>query len=892
MIQQPPYRQPPRLARRLLERALEDDPAAQAILGDLHEDYVRMAGRRGPRAAGRFYLREAVSLALGRLARRALSRDSRGARSSPLRALAQDASFALRVLRRTPAFSLFTAAVMALGVGAATAVFSVLQPLILAPLPFEDAEELVWVSNVAEPGDNSLSAVTSRSINLRDFRERSGSFQGITGYHAFFETWPYALTGDGEPELLVGVGVAHDFLDVLGVEPLRGRGFTEEEGRWRGPPAVILSHGFWRRRFGADPAIVGRSITLNDEPRTVVGVLPSSLDFASIFTPGKRVDFLLPFSIGEETGFLGNTMFFIGRLRRGVSPEAAQDELDAIVAALQGEQPGRWGLAAEVTPLREHLAGPFRPALVLLAAAAGTLLLIVCVNVSNIILARSPRRAREVAVRKAVGATRVRLARQLVFETLAISLAGAALGSLLAWGATRVVATSAGIQIPLLNQVQVDGRALLFAVGVAVLTGLLVGLVPALQVSEGGESTVLKAGGRGSSSGRGARRLRESLVVVEVTLACALLVTGGLLARSFRAVMDVDLGFEPRNAVAWQLKPSGELEAGREETEFYTSLTERVAAMPGVEEVGLIDALPLGSARTWGFSVVGLPEEEDTDDEVFPHVVDPGYLPAMRIPLFAGRNFTDYDTDDAIPVALLNRSGARTVFGTEDVLGRRIKLWGPREWEIVGVVEDVRNVSPEMAAGIQLYLPMAQMWDYRTMDMVVRSDLPVEQVVSAVSFALGEVDPSMPTGEFWTIASTVDRSVSARRFTLGVLTAFGAAALLLAGLGIYGVLAQSVAERKAEIGIRMALGASAADVVRSVLGRTLWLAGAGIATGAALSLAGGRLLASLLYGVRASDPGTFAAMALVLLLVSALAAALPAARAARTRGMAVLRADE
>jgi predicted permease len=882
---------PPRLASRLVERALDGDPAAGAILGDLHEDFVRIARARGLEAARRYYLREAVPLALGRLARRAFTRAERSERSGSLHALAQDVTFALRAVRRTPGFSVFTAAIIALGVGAATAVFSVLRPLVLAPLPFQDADELVWISNVSEPGDNSLTTITSRGINLRDFRERSRSFDGMTGYNAFYETFAHTLRGVGEPERIIGVGVAHDFLHVLGIEPFHGRSFTVEEGRWRGPPAVILTHGFWRRRFGSDPGIVGRSIDLSGAPHTVVGVLSPSFDFASVFAPGKRVDYLVPYSIEEKDGYKGNRMFFIGRLRPGVSAEAAQHELDAIIAALKKEDPRRWGLGAEVTALREQVAGPFRPALLLLAAAAGTLLLIVCVNVSNLILARSPRRARELAVRKALGATRGRLARQLVLETLTISLAGAVLGSLIAWGATQMVATSAGIEIPLLNEVGVDGSALFFAVGVAVLTGVLVGILPALRVTEGGESAVLRSGGRGSGSGRGARRLSEALVVAEVTFACALLVAGGLLVRSFRAVMDVDLGFEPRNAVAWEITP-GDVEPGRQETAFYAALTDRVAAVPGVEQVGLIDALPLGRARTWAFRVVGVPKEMDTDDELFPHVVDPGYLTAMRIPLVAGRNFTDYDTEDVTRVALINRSGARRVFGNEDVLGRRITLWGPWEWEIVGVVDDVRHVSPEMPAGIQLYLPMAQMFDYTTMDMVVRSALPVEPLVAAVTSALQEVNASMPTREFWTIESTVERSVSARRFTLGILSAFGTTALLLAGLGIYGVLAQSVAERKAEIGIRMAVGASARDVVRSLLGRTLWLTGAGIAAGAALSLGSASLLRSLLYGVSATDPGTFAAIAVVLLLVAGAAAALPAARAARTRGTTVLMAEQ
>ncbi|MBW3552673.1 MAG: ABC transporter permease [Gemmatimonadetes bacterium] len=803
----------------------------------------------------------------------------------------QDGVFALRALRRSPGFVLFTAIVIGLGVGAATAVFSVLKPLVLAPLPFEEPEELVWIANEADPGESSLSAVTSRSGNLRDFRERSRSFEGITGYNAFFEQAAYTLTGTGEPARLVGLGVAHDFLEVLGVRPLHGRGFVEEEGQWGGPRAVILTHGFWRGRFEADPGIVGRAIILNDLPRTVVGVLPATFDFPSIFTPGKHVDFLVPFPISAETDRWGNTLSMVGRLRPGVSAGEAQADLDAVIANLEREQPERWGLGAEVTPLQAHIAGPFRAALLLLATAAATLLLIVCVNVSNLMLARSPGRAREVAVRKAFGATRTRVARQLMLEALGISLAGAAFGAALAWGATSLVARTAGIQVPLLHAVRVDGWALAFAAGVAVLTGLLIGLVPALQVTEGGEASVLREASRGSSAGRGARRLRETLVVAEVSLACVLLVAGGLLVRSFRAVLEVDLGFDPANAVAWQLNPSDDFESRAEESAFYAVLTERVVSLPGVEAVGLIDALPLGRNRTWGFSVVGVPDEEDTDDPVFPHMIDPGYLEAMRIPLVAGRNVASHDTDQSPPVMLMNESGARRVFGDEDPLGRRIRLGGSEEWEVVGIVQDVRHVSPETGPGIQMYMPMAQLKDFSTMDMVVRSRLPTEQVAAAVSATIAEVDPAMPTREFWTMSSRVQRAVSARRFTLGVLSAFGAAALLLAGLGIYGVLAQSVAERRAEIGIRMALGASTPAVVRSVMGRTLVLAAGGIAVGAVLSLGSTRLLGSLLYGVSATDPATFLGMALILLLVAAVAGGLPAARAARTRGVRVLRAD-
>jgi predicted permease len=897
-------RPPPPFARRLLERALRGDPAGPAILGDLHEDFVRVARARGPAAARRWYVRQALPLAAGRWSASRVGRAAHLIRSvflgdsdmtgpSWLRGFLQDGAYAARTLRRTPAFALFTAAVIGLGVGATTAVFSVLKPLVLAPLPFEDPGRLVWVANAARPDATSLSAFTSRTSNLRDFRERARSFDGLTGYNAFFDQGAYTLTGTGEPERLVGAGVADDFLDVLGVAPALGRDFTPEEGVVGGPRAVLLSHGFWVRRFAADPSIVGRSITLNDAPVSVVGVLPASFDFTSVFSPGVTVDFLLPWPIADETDRQGNTTFMIGRLRPGVTAEAAQADLDAIVTALQEEQPRRWGLGAKVTPLQAHISGPFRPALLLLAAAAGTLLLIVCVNVSNLILSRAPGRAREVAVRKALGASRGRLVRQLVLETLGVSLAGAALGSVLAWGATRLVAGSAAIRIPLLDDVHVDASALLFAASVAVVTGLLVGLVPALQVAEGGEATVLRSGGRGASASRSARRMRETLVIAEVTLACVLLVAGGLLVRSFRAVLDVDLGFDPGHLVAWQLNPSLDFQSDLERTDFYAALRDRVAETPGVERVGLVDASPLGRNRTWGFRVADRPEAEDAPGfSLFPHMIDPGYLPAMGIPLVAGRNFTRDDTEDSEPVVLINEEGARRAFPGEEAVGKRILQGGPDQVRtIVGVVKDVRHLSPEVDSGIEVYFPLTQVGDFGTLDMVVRSTLTDAGAAAAVSAVLRQVDPSMPTREFWTMESRVDRAVSARRFTLGILTAFGMAALLLAGLGIYGVLAHSVAERTPEIGIRMALGASAGGVVWSVLGRTLVLTSVGIAVGAVVSFGGRGLVGSLLYGVSATDPATFVGMGLVLLAVAGAAGAIPALRAARTTGVRALRAE-
>jgi predicted permease len=804
--------------------------------------------------------------------------------STRLGSLAQDSSYAFRSLRRAPGFSLFTALVIGLGVGAATAVFSVIKPLMLAPLPFEEPDRLVWISRGDGP---SLSSVTSRSGNLRDFRERATLFRGLTGFNAFSEQTAYTLTGSGEPDRLVGFQVAHDFLEVLGVQPLHGRGFTLEEGVLGGPAAVVLSHGYWRNRFEADPTMVGRAITLNGLPRTVVGVLPPTFDFSSIFTPGTAVEFLLPYPVSEETDRHGNEVFILGRMRSGVTPEAAQAELDAVLAALQEEDPDRWGLGARLEPLQAHLAGPFLPAFLLLIGAAGTLLLMVCVNVSNLLLARTPRRAREVAVHKAVGAPRGRMVRQLVLEVSGIAVVGASMGGGLAWLATDLVERTAAIRIPLLTYVEVDASVLLFGLTVALVAGLLASVVPALQVTEGGEASVLGETGRGGGQGRRARRFTEGLVVSEVALACVLLVFSGLLVRSFRTLLDVDMGFDPSNVVAWQLNPSRGFETFAERSAFFTSISDRVAQVPGVEEVGMIDALPLGRNRGWILRVAGTPDEQEYLRGFFPHIVGAGYVSTMRIPLVAGRDLTRDDLGGSTPVVLLNETAAERVFGDEEALGRRI-VSQDIEWEVVGIVQDVRHVSPESGSGPQVYFPITQMWDFRTMDLVVRSNLPVDQIAGAVGAALREVDGSMPVRESWTLDFTVDRALSARRFTLGVLVAYGATALLLAALGIYGVLAQSVAERTHEIGIRVALGASEGKVVLGVLGRLLFLALAGILLGAAVSAGVGRFAESLLFGVTPTDPLTYLGMVLVLLLVAFLAGLGPARAAAHIRGTRAL----
>jgi len=802
-----------------------------------------------------------------------------------------DARSAIRAVRRDLGLVGFAVLIIGLGVGASTAVFSVMSPLMLRPLPFDDPGRLVWVAN--DDPEGGMSGVTSRTSNLMDFRREATSFDGLTGYFAFFEQRSYTLAGDGAPERLIGVDVAGDFLDVLGVQPALGRNFVDEEAAWGGRPAVVLTHGFWTRRFAADPSLVGSAITLDNEPWTVVGVLPPSFDFAGIFAPTTQVDFLLPFPISPETDNWGNTLSIVGRLRPGASPESAQADLNRVVQGLQEADPQRWGLAAVVSPLQEQISGPFRAGLLLLAAAAAGVMLIVCVNLSNLLLAKAPRRTREMAVRSALGASRNRLLRQLMFESMFLALGGAVVGVVIAVATTRLVSGASGISIPMLRDVGVDGGALLFTIVLALIAGVAVGLIPALQISGGGEAAAMRSDGRGASAGRRTMRLRESLVVAEVALACMLLMFGGLLLKSFQEVLDVELGFEASNAVAWQINPSREFQPWSsdenlaEANAYFDQLARRVAAVPGVEAVGLADALPLGRNRSWGVRGAGVVYEDDEFPGAFPHLVDHRYVDAMEIPLLAGRRFNEDDTRESENVVIINETAAREIFRTEDAVGRML-IAGPN-WRVVGIVADVRHQSPEIGAGSEVYFPMTQHGDFGPMDLVVRSSLPAESLAPSVIAAVRDFDPAIPMREFEPLDAVVGRALSPRRFTVSLLGAFAATALLLAAIGIYGVLSYSVTERTAEIGIRMTLGESAARVRRRVVGRTMWLAVLGVVIGGVGSVVVSRSLGSLLYGVTPTDPTTLTAMAALLLAVAGLAGFVPAVRASRTDPATALR---
>lgn len=879
---------PPRVAEYLIQLAVADDEVRRTVLGDLHEDYVLLARMRGYRRARLWYAREAFAMCSSSVVRRFLrmfwKRRHERRQSlmiSPLKklGLAHDIRFAVRSARRDVGFFAIAVMIFGIGVGASTAVFSVMNPLMLRPLPFTAPDRLVWVPNLSGSG---MSGVTSRTFNLRDFRERNQTFTGLTGYNAFFEQNSFNLLGEGAPESLVGVDVAHDFLDVLGVPPVLGRGFLPEDGSyWGGPRTVILSHDLWTNRYAADPRVVGSSIIINNEPWQVIGVLPPTFDFSSIFSPRTDVDFIFPLPINEVTDRQGNTLSIVGRLKPGVSVDAAQADLDRVLVGLRSENPDRWGLnGVNVTPLQEHIAGSMRGAFLLLAVSAAAVMLIVCVNLANLLLARGARRGKEIALRSVLGATRGRLVRQLLIESVTLSLAGAIAGTVIAYFVTRAVSQTTGINIPLLQSVSVDGSALVFTLLVAVTAGLVTGVVPAFQLSITGESQSLNSASRGASDARWKVRFREALVICEVALACVLLVFGGLFLRSFRNVLDVDLGFQTEGLVSWRLQASNTFEGPAETAAYFDRLREAASTVPGVQAVGLTDALPLGRNRSWSATGRGIEYEDGSWVSIFPHLVDREYIEAMRIPLVAGRLFTDADTPDTERVVVLNETAAARLFRGEDPIGRIVDTW--TDVRVVGVVGDVRHRTLEDDAGAEVYFLQQQLSRVSTMDLVVRSDVSSETIIPSVSAALRAADGSLPTGDVRTLREVVDRSVSARRFTLLVLGTFAGTALLLAALGVYGVLSYSVAERVPEIGIRMALGESASQVLFRVVSRTMTLAGIGVGIGIGVSLIGTNFVDSLLFGLSPSDPLSFTLMAGLLLVTSALAGYIPARRAART----------
>jgi predicted permease len=799
----------------------------------------------------------------------------------------RDVRYAMRTLWRDKGFATFAILIVGLGVGASCTVFSVVNTLVLRPLPFRDPGRLVWIANHQDE-TNDMSGKTSQSDYLLDMRARNQSFEDLAAYFAFYGLGDAKMIGDGQPERLTSVPVTQNFFPLLGVQPQIGRQFSAEECKQNGPRVTMLTDGLWRRKFAADPNIVGRALSFDGGPITVVGVLPATFDFSTVFTPGSRVDMFEPLPLSPEMNREGNTIAIIGRLKPGVSVEQARAETTVLGKLLQQEHKDRNDFEPKVSGLAQHVSGQLRPTLLVLACAVGVVMLIVCANLSNLLLARGAGRKKEIAIRTAMGAGRGRLIGQMLTESLVLSCCGAAVGLLLAFIGTRALAHLTSVSIPLLSDVRIDGSVLGFTLVAALATGLLFGLVPALQVQDLKLHDTLKDSNRGSSQGRGHAWIRGALVVSEIGLACVLLVGAGLLIRSFLRVLDVNMGFRPERAAALRIDPNSSYKTQESQNAYYTEALHRVMDIPGVEGAGLSDSLPLGHNRSWGVAAKGVQYTPQNYPNGFPRIISDGYFHAMGIPLKAGRDFTERDTKGALNVIIINETLAKNLFPGEDPIGKIVRADNP-ERTVVGVVGDVHHMALEEGAGNEFYIPMRQTQDYGTVDLVVRTSMPTTELASRLREALRPIEPDLPTANMRTLQTMVDRAVSPRRFVVWLLGGFAGFALVLASLGIYAVISYSVSQRTQEIGIRMALGASAEALQRSILLQTLGLAAIGMVVGVVASWVLARTLSGLLFGVTSSDPVTFAGMLVILTAVAALAGYLPARRASRIDPMEALR---
>jgi predicted permease len=823
-----------------------------------------------------------------------LREQQRSARGLPLlSSLLTDLRYSLRTLRRDAGFTVFALVTVGLGIGACTTIYSVVNALLLRPLPFASPDRLVWIANRSDNGDSEWQIQVG---HLQDLQAQSRSFSDLAAYNPFYSAGDWRLTGTGAPERLTAVPVTTNFFALLGVKPQLGRLFEAGEGHapYRRPQVVLLSESLWRRSFAADPGIVGRKLILNELPVLVVGVLPRSFDFAAVFTPATRADLFFPMPLTPQTDDFGNTLSIIGRLRPGITAASSLAELDSLAIELTRLHPHRNPLRPLVTPLAEHVSGRLRLALAVLAAAVGVVMLIVCANLSNLLLVRAASRQREMAIRVALGGGRGRLLRQMLVDSFVLSTASAALGLLFAAIATRALASLDAFNLPLLDTVEIDAGGLEFAALLAILTAFIFALVPALHVLAAAAlaSPIGEQRQRGSSFGRRHTWLRQSLVVAEVAFACILLIGAGLLSRSFLRVMEVRLGYQPAHTVALRIDPSRSYATQAQRNAYYDEALRRVRSMPGIEAAGLTDVLPLGGDRSWHEAAKGEAEvsrSKRRGTEVYVRIVSDGYIPAMHIPLLAGRDLSERDTTSSAPVVVINRTMAQALWPGKDPIGREITQNG--DCRVVGVVGDVHHSSLEQSAGAEMYLPIRQTNDYSAVQLVVRSPLSTATIVDAVKRELKPIEPELPANDVHSLQEMVERAVSPRRFIVLLLGGFSLFAMALASLGIYGVISYTVQQRTQELGIRAALGASAGRLQGGVLGETLLLAAGGIGIGAAVASVLARSLRGLLFGVTSSDPLTFAATLLIFTAVAALAGFLPARRAARSDPMRALRSS-
>ena len=802
----------------------------------------------------------------------------------------KDIRYSFRMLRKSPAFTVAAILTLALGIGANTAIFSVVDAVLLNPFPYRDHTKLVMVRQ-SLPKIGVPEQIRASGPEFVDFREQTGVFEQV----AAIEPVSRNLTGGEEPERISAAKVSADFFPMLGIQPLTGRAITADDQGPKAERVIVISYGLWQRRFGGEE-VLGQKLALDDEPYTIVGIMPQRFRFDT-----AEAWFPFPFEMSEGQRSTGRSFLVMGRLKPDVSIEQANASLEVVARNQEQELAGTTPEYADrkiaLVPLLEFAIGPVQTALMVLLGAVAMVLLIACANIANLLLARAVSREREIAIRSALGANRSRIIRQMLTESGVIALLGGGLGLLIAvWSLDTLVALIPAGTIPQGMDVGVDARVLVFTLAVSLATALIFGLWPALQASKVNLNESLKEGGQKTTGGYRNRRAQSLLVVAEVGLSLLLLIMAGLMLRSFARLTQIDPGFDPENVVSMRinLPPARYAQEGRMAA-FFQQLIERVETVPGVESVGVASHMPFVYTEDWTFTVEGAATVPAQTQNLDTRTVSPGYFHAMRIPLLKGETFSAQDTAAAPGVIIINRTMARRFWPDEEAIGKRIKLGradSNNPWlTIRAVVEDSAQGSLDVATRPEVYFPLAQMAGrYRRMNLAVRSTgvNPLD-LVSSIQAQVRNIDKDQPVYQIQTMDSLIADSVGTRRFAMTLLGLFAGLALLLAVIGIYGVMSYAVTQRTHEIGIRVALGAGRKDVLKLIVGQGLVFIVLGLAAGLVGAFIATSLLTRLLYGVGARDPITFAAVTGVLAVIALAACYIPAMRATKVDPMIALR---
>ena len=885
----PGSRVPPRLATRMLEALLPEE-SREAVIGDLTESYEQRVDRGPVRAAWRYWREACVALLALQILPNAVSAYVPYTRESPVQAFLSDLRHAVRVLARARGFALLCIVTLALAIGAATAIVSVANPLLLNAIPYPDADRLVMVNEQAAGGGGTNLGYATYADLRRDARSLSHS--------AAYGTWEPTVFGEHDAERLRGLRVTSDFFRTLGVRPMLGRDFVAEDDTPDTYNVVILSHGLWTRRFGADPGIIGRTIDLGGTKPVVLGVLPAS--FENVLDPTSQLYRALGYATQESACRSCRHLRMIGRLRDGVTREGSARELDALMRRLAAAYPTEYRGAAAgavVERLKDRVTRDTRAIFVATFGAVALLLLIAMANVVNLQLARAARRDEEFAVRAALGAGRGRIARQLFAEGLVIAVAGGALGVVAAAVILPSLVAQLPSSLPRLASVRLDWLVLSIVSGIVLLIALAMGMVPAIQAGRRRLFDAIRGGGRGGGTPH--HRTRAGLVVAEVAVAMMLVVGAALLGRSLFQLLSVDMGFDPHNLVTMEVQATGPAyDSATTVFANHDRIREAVMAVPGVESVGLTSQLPLGGS----FDRYGIRDRDDlmrgieSGADADRYTVSWDYMRAMRIPVLRGRGFTEAESrDSSTHVAIVSDALARKLWPAGDALGRSIRIGGgdDRPWyEVIGVAADARHTGLDETVSQQVYMPERQwQWPQSTIVLVARVTGDASSAIPAIREAARSVDPLQPISKIATMEQVVARSTGQRRLGMLLFVAFGGMALLLAAAGIYGVLAGSVAERTREFGVRTALGATPRSIVGLVLRQGGMLVATGLALGAAGAFSMSRYLRSLLYSVESNDPAALLIGAATILLVAIAACVIPARRATMTDPVSALRAD-